>query len=205
MATVVGLKEFYRVDPGLCFKEQFWHSSEGAELYNQKNPEKAKQLLAEAGYKGQEIIILTNSDYDYMLKAATVTQAQLKAIGMNAKLQVYDWPGSLAVRKDMTKWDLAYTSISLRFDPIGHDFMFHSGATWMGLKNPQIDKVLEQGAREFDPKKRYEAYRQLQRLVYTEVPIVKHGDLFGLQAHRTTVKGYQAWYTTRFWNVWLEK
>jgi peptide/nickel transport system substrate-binding protein len=64
---------------------------------------------------------------------------------------------------------------------------------------------LEQGAREADPKKRYEAYRQLQRLVYTEVPFVKHGDIFGLQAHRAPVKGYQAWYSTRFWNVWLEK
>ncbi len=205
MATVVGLKEFYRLDPGLYFKEQIWHSSEAAELYDQRNPEKARKLLAEAGYKGQEIVILTNSDYDWMLKAATVTQAQLKAIGMNAKLQVYDWPGSLAVRKDMTKWDLAYTGISLRFDPTGHDFMFHSGNTWMGLKNPEIDRVLAQGARESDPKKRYEAYRQLQRLVYSEAPIVKHGDIFGLQAHRAVVKGYQAWYSTRFWNVWLEK
>ncbi|MBI4010943.1 MAG: ABC transporter substrate-binding protein [Candidatus Rokubacteria bacterium] len=205
MAAVVGLKEFYRLDPGLFFKEQFWHSGEAAELYDQKNGEKARKLLAEAGYKGQEIVVLTNSDYDWMLKAATVTQAQLKAIGMNAKLQVYDWPGSLAVRKDMTKWDLAYTGISLRFDPTGLDFMLHSSATWMGLKSPQIDKALEQGAREADPKKRYEAYRQLQRLVYTEVPFVKHGDIFGLQAHRAPVKGYQAWYSTRFWNVWLEK
>ena len=205
MATVVGLKEFYRLDPGLFFQEQFWHSSEAAELYNQKNPDKAKKLLAEAGYKGQEITIITNSDYDQMLKAATVVQSQLKAIGMNVKMQVYDWPGMLAVRKDLSKWDLAYTGISLRFDPTGLDFMLYSSATWMGYKNPHMDKLLEQGAREGDPKKRYEVYRELQRLVYTDVPIVKHGDMFSLHAHRAAVKGYAAWYSTRFWNVWLEK
>ncbi len=206
MATGGGLKEFYRLDPGLSFQEQVWHTSEAAELYNQKNPEKAKRLMAEAGYKGQEIVIITNSDYDWMLKAATVTQAQLKAIGMNVTMQVYDWPGQLNVRKDRSKWDISYTGVSsLRFDPTGLDFMLHGAGDYTGYKNPKLDAALDQGARESDPKKRYEAYRQGQRIVYEDVPLIKHGDLHGIQAHRAHVKGYSAWYAPRFWNVWLEK
>ncbi len=205
MTAARGVKEFYRLDPGIFFKEQFWHSTEGAELYNQKNSDKARRLMAEAGYKGQEIVLVTNSDYDFMLKAGTATQSQLKAVGMNVKMQVYDWPGSLAFRKEPARWDILYTAISLRFDPSGMDSNLHSRATYTGYKSAEMDRVIEQGVREGDPKKRYEIYRQLQRLLYTEVPFIKHGDTFGLQAQRAAVKGYVPWYSTRFWNVWLEK
>ena len=205
MMAVTGLKEFHRLDPGLWFREQFWHMTDGAELYNQKNPDKAKRLLAEAGYKGQEVVLVTNSDYDWMLKAATVTQAQLKAIGMNVKMEVHDWPATVAIRTDPTKWDLIYTGISLRFDPTGTNFNLYSASNFTNYKSAQMDTLLDQAAREGDPKKRYEIYRQVQRLVYTDVPFIKHGDLFGLQGHRANVKGYAAWYTTRFWNVWLER
>src|SRR5205814_9407497 len=54
MAAGFGNKAFYRVDPGLSFPEQpQWHSRAGGELYNQKNPARAKKLLQEAGYAGQ--------------------------------------------------------------------------------------------------------------------------------------------------------
>ena len=85
------------------------------------------------------------------------------------------------------------------------DSNLHSRATYTGYKSPEMDRVIEQGVREGDPKKRYEIYRELQRLFYTEVPFIKHGDTFGLQAQRAAVKGYVPWYSTRFWNVWLEK
>ena len=43
----------------------------------------AKKLLAEAGYKGEEIVIITNSSYQSMYKAAQVVAEQLKAAGFN--------------------------------------------------------------------------------------------------------------------------
>ena len=82
-----------RVDPGFYFKEQVWYSTAGGKLYNQKNPAKAKQLLKEAGYNGEPVVFVTNTSYDYMYKAAQVIQEQLKKIGMNVTLGVYDWPG----------------------------------------------------------------------------------------------------------------
>jgi len=82
-----------RVDPGLYFKEQVWYATTGGNLYNQKNLAKAGQLLKEAGYKGEPVVFVTNTSYDYMYKAAQVIQEQLKKIGMNVKLEVYDWPG----------------------------------------------------------------------------------------------------------------
>ena len=40
-----GSKTFYRLDPGLFFPEQPWHSTVGAKLYNQHDPDKAKRFL----------------------------------------------------------------------------------------------------------------------------------------------------------------
>ena len=67
-----------RLDPGMYFQEQVWHSNVGAELYNQKDLEKAKALMQEADYAGEEIIVVTNTDYEYMYKAAIVLEQQLK-------------------------------------------------------------------------------------------------------------------------------
>src|SRR3989304_4312172 len=134
--------------------------TDGAELYNQKNSEKAKRLLAEAGYKGQEVVLVTNSDYDFMLKAATVTPAQPKSLGMTVKLEVHDGPATVAIRTDPTKWDLIYTGLSLRFDPTGTNFNLYSASNFTNYKSPQMDNLLDQAAREADPKKRYEIYRQ---------------------------------------------
>ena len=136
-----------RVDPGFYFKEQVWHTTAGGKLYNQKNPAKAKQLLQEAGYKGEPVVFVTNTSYDYMYKAAQVIQEQLKKIGMNVTLGVYDWPGSLAVRKDMGKWDMFTSSHSTRFDPNANDFYFRAKTTFFGYENPKMESPPRQGQR----------------------------------------------------------
>ena len=42
---------------------QAFYTEAGKETYNQKNADKAKKLLAEAGYKGEKVMLLTNKDY----------------------------------------------------------------------------------------------------------------------------------------------
>src|SRR6266536_146026 len=92
MAAGFGDKAFYRVDPSLMHVEQPpWHSKAGGELYNQRNPEKAKKLLKEAGYTGAPIRWLTTKEYEYMYKHALVAKQQLEAVGMKIDLQVVDW------------------------------------------------------------------------------------------------------------------
>src|SRR5690606_30802527 len=49
------------------------------------DPEAAKALLQEAGYVGQEIVILTNQQYKSMYDTAVVAQAMLQANGINAR------------------------------------------------------------------------------------------------------------------------
>jgi peptide/nickel transport system substrate-binding protein len=60
MAAAVGHPLFYRLDPALFPPELvLWHSTAGGALYNQRDKDKARRLLREAGYAGQPIRWLT--------------------------------------------------------------------------------------------------------------------------------------------------
>ena len=194
-----------RVDPGFYFKEQVWYSTAGGTLYNQKNPAKAKQLLKEAGYNGEPVVFVTNTSYDYMYKAAQVIQEQLKKIGMTVTLGVYDWPGSLAVRKDMTKWDLFTSSHSTRFDPSANDFYFREKTTFFGYKNPKMEGLLDKASAATKFEERFRIYEEVQRLAYEDVALLKLYDHYTWQGHSAKLQGYTPWVMVRLWNVWMEK
>ena len=92
MAAAVGHPLFYRLDPGLSPPEAIlWHSKAGGAAYNQKDKEKARRLLKEAGYTGQPVRWLTTQEYEHMYKTALVAKQQLEEVGFKIDLQVLDW------------------------------------------------------------------------------------------------------------------
>ena len=194
-----------RLDPGFFFKEQIWHNSAGKELYNQNNPTKAKDLLKETGYNGEPIVMITNTDYDYMYKAALVVLQQLKKAGMNIKLEVYDWPGALAVRKDLTKWDLFFSGHSTFYDPSGMNFYFLPNSTFFAYDNPKMTAILERANASLRFEDRYKAYEDMQRLIYEDAAMIKLYDQNVWEGYSIKVKGYTPWVMIRFWDVWMEK
>jgi peptide/nickel transport system substrate-binding protein len=55
------------------------------------NVARAKQLFAEAGYKGEEIIVLHPTDQQLIGQNSLVIVEKLKEAGVNAKLEAMDW------------------------------------------------------------------------------------------------------------------
>ncbi len=118
MAAGFGNKAFYRLDPGLSFAEQpQWHSRVAGELYNQKNPAKAKKLLADAGYAGQPVRWITTKEYQWMYKNALVAKQQLEAAGFKVDLQVVDWATLVQRRNKPEVWDVFSTGITFNPEP----------------------------------------------------------------------------------------
>ena len=193
-----------RLDPGMYFQEQVWHSNVGAELYNQKDLEKAKALMQEADYAGEEIIVVTNTDYEYMYKAAIVLEQQLKN-GLQCqtsgpRLARFVRPGS-----DLSKWDIFFSSHSTRFDPSANDFYFMPGTTFFAYDNPEMVKYLKQGMDSTSFEDRYRAYEEAQRIFYEDVAMIKLYDLGIWQGWQEYVQGYRPWVMINFNNVWLDK
>jgi peptide/nickel transport system substrate-binding protein len=193
---------FYSLDSALVLPDQTdWYSQAGKELYNQNDLEKAKQLLSEAGYKGEEVTLLVTRDYPDYYNAAVVAQQQLKAIGMNVKLDVYDWPTMQERRKDEKLWDIFVVGFAVR--PTIHQLPFlDSRGGYPGWTNsPEIDRLLDeiQGSPSIEAAK--PLVDKLQALVWEELPIIKLGNRVNLSAVADHVQGFTDLIGPVFWNV----
>src|SRR5690606_37000035 len=83
----------------------------------QYDPAKAKQLLQEAGYKGQELVIQANKrGHVPSYQAAVMVQAMLQAVGVNARIDVLEWATHLD-RFNTGNFQLSSFSYSSRMDP----------------------------------------------------------------------------------------
>ena len=80
--------------------------TDNEDLYNQNNPERARQLLAESGYSGEPIIILDPTDFPTIHPIAPVLREQLSAVGINAEVKSTDWAGQLAVGRGTDGWHI---------------------------------------------------------------------------------------------------
>src|SRR5438105_4452760 len=118
MRAAVGNPLFYRLDSGLAFTEQkAWHSKAGGDAYNQRNKDKAKKLLQEAGYKGEPIRFITTKEYEWMYNVALVTKQQLEEVGMTIDLQVVDWATLVQRRNNEKMYEIFTTGMTLVPDP----------------------------------------------------------------------------------------
>ncbi|WP_095205323.1 ABC transporter substrate-binding protein [Mesorhizobium carmichaelinearum] len=101
------------------------------------NPEKARELLKEAGYAGEKVVILQSTNWSQASDAAQLLATTLRQIGVNAELAPGDW-GSVVQRSknkgpvDNGGWSVFITSSSdsiEQSDPISADFLHAKGET----------------------------------------------------------------------------
>jgi peptide/nickel transport system substrate-binding protein len=112
MQAAFGVPEMYRLNGSTMFVETDWYSEAGSELYNQNDPERARQLLAESGYDGEPIIWLTTRDRQWNFVIATVIKQQLEDVGLNIQLEVVDTPTIATRRAEREGWS-AYDTANL--------------------------------------------------------------------------------------------
>ena len=204
MAAAAGPKEFWQLDPGLFFPEQRdVYSRAGGDVYNHQNLDKAKALLREAAYKGQKIVVMSTKDYTWNNNTAQVLVPEMQAAGFTVDSQVYDWPTLLSRRTKPEMFDIFLTGFSPSIDPTGVIFF---GKTWPGwYKSDAMDAALAQWAR--TPATALDARRkvmdQIQTIFYTEVPVAKVGNQFGLEVYNDHLRGYTGYFDVRFWNAWV--
>jgi peptide/nickel transport system substrate-binding protein len=198
--------DFYRIDPGLMFREQtLWYSDAGADLMNLKDPEGAKADLAAAGYSGERVVILTSREYQYLYRASLVIQQQLAMIGVNVELEVYDWPTLLERRRDASAWDIFFTFAGIYIHPSQITFVDSRKGYPGGYANPEVDALLDQLVATADREAAAALFHDAQALYRADVPTVKLGDMFALSASGPQVTGFDYFFDLHFWNVSLSR
>jgi ABC-type transport system substrate-binding protein len=132
--------------------------------------EKAKALLAEAGYPdGFKATILSTSQYGMHQYTAEVAQANLKDIGIEVELELPDWATRKA-KSNKSEYEILVNGGGLLEspDPGGIWSSFHSTSAKgleHGFNDPKVDELLEKARAETDPEKRIALYKEIDAYV----------------------------------------
>lgn len=139
--------------------------------------EKAKALLAEAGYPNGFKAKIWVNDNPIRRDTAVILQDQLKQIGIDLTIETVEWGAFLdgTARGDHEMFLLGWGTVTR--DPDYGMYQLLSTTT-MGAagnrsfySNPTVDKLLEEGRTEMDLEKRKDIYKQIQEIVRTDLPM----------------------------------
>jgi microcin C transport system substrate-binding protein len=152
------------------------------------DPEKARQLLAEAGWSernNQGILMKDGQTLTLTLlytdkgseRHLTIFQEDLKKAGIELKLQFIDWTARIKLT-DERNFDMANAAwTGMLFPNVESDFHskyadINQTNNITGIKNPKIDEILDKYPEMFDLNERIEALRKLDGLIYEEHPYI---------------------------------
>src|SRR5690625_703982 len=168
-------------------QETQWYSDVGKDKYNVNDPEKAKQLFEEAGYDGEEIVLMTSRDYEYIYNASVIVQSQLEAIGLNVTLDVYDWSTLLDTRSNHPdKYDIMLSWVGYKPEPTSLHY-FNPGVSGF-TDSPELDDLLEEFRGQPTLEDAKPVYEKLQQwLYYDYISTTKIGDFKRIDATRDTI------------------
>ncbi len=171
------------------------------------DPALAKKLLAEAGYKGERIVIMTNKRYPQSFNSAVVAQQMLQAIGLNVDIEVLDWAAQLD-RYNKGNYQIQAFPYSGRMDPsLSYESMTgpkdrQPRKLW---DDPAVQALLEGSMVVGDKAERQAIFDELHKRFMADVPMVMlyNGIAGGAVGRR--VNGYASSVTSlpRLWEVSL--
>lgn len=138
------------------------------------DPEKAKQLLEQAGWDGSQTLrFLVNSGDATFVNAATVMVAQWAAVGIKAEIQTVDFATlmSMAGKREYDILAVQYTYAPV--DPYPDVAWLLGGeGSWTGYGDEAVNEALNETQLTSDTEKTKQLYSVVNHKVQEEVPMI---------------------------------
>jgi len=169
------------------------------------NPEKAKQLLSDAGYpNGFEAVIKLPERFAYAKRSGEIIADMLAQVGIKLKIELLEWGQWL---------DRVFKNADFDLSVIGHaepfDINIYANPKYyFRYDNPKFQEMLKKAEMEPNPKKRKDLYIGLQKMI-TEDAV--NGFLFVLPSLPTMKKEVMNWWkdypmtAVDVTEVWIQK
>ncbi len=181
-----------------------------AALTSKRDYDAAKRLVAEAGYKGEKIILLDAVDQPLIHAEALVTTEALKKLGLNVEYVASDW-GTVVTRRASKKppaeggWNMFETGWvgSDTLDPSTNVMLRANGEkAWFGWPtDDKLEELRTQWLKASDSEERQDIAAKIQQRAFEVVPYVPTGQFFTKTAYRKNIKGYVSAPAIFMWNV----
>jgi len=151
------------------------------------DPKAALELLKSAGWDyppGEEVLQKDGKpfEFEFLLSSssklgeqiATMLQENLKEIGITMSIRKLEWAVFIQ-RIEEHSFDACTMGWALGWESDPYQIWHSSqavdkGSNFVGFKNAEADKLIEDARKEFDPDKRREMYYRFQEIVHDEQP-----------------------------------
>ena len=136
--------------------------------------EKAREHLAKSSYKGEELLFKTTQSAE-RVKVSELICAQLADAGFNIKVDQMEGGRFFDEVYAHMKYEIGLFNTTSDYgdaDAPGfarlHSSMFGNSNNYFGVKNEELDKVLEEGRFSADPEVREKAYEKMSEIIRDE-------------------------------------
>lgn len=187
------------------------HNPDLAYVYD---PEKAKELLTEAGYpNGFSVTLTIRSAWPLCEKAALVVQENLAQVGITVSIEVVE---SATVISQGRAGELLFAILHYggggRLDPNGNlSSLFLPGApyNYTGYDNAEVAELITQAGKIVDRAERQNLYWQAEEIIVAEdIPAIFFGKLLDYVAYRDNFHGVKlllTGYILDCEDIWMEQ
>ena len=183
----------------------------GSDSFRRQDLARAKQLLAESGYKGEKIVLITTQEIPSISALGDVTADNLRKIGANVEVKVSDW-GTMVARRakkdrpDQGGWNLFHTTVggTNMTSPISN-FAINSscdGKNWFGWPcDAETEKLRAAYIQAADEGPSQAALEALHRHLWQTLPDIPVGQYVQPFAWRSNITGVLHAPLLVFWNI----
>ena len=166
------------------------------ENYYPYDPAKAKELLAEAGYeRGFSFTITVPANYQQHVSTAQIIAEELKAVGIDARLQLVEWGSWLEDVYTNGNYETTVIGLTGKLDPyeILTRFVSDYSRNFFHYDNSEFDTLIEEAMVESDESERIRLYKECQMILTEDAVCVWTCDPNLVIATRKDLKGYKAY------------
>lgn len=181
------------------------------------DPERAVDLLRDAGWAdldrdgvvergGTQLrftVLMPRGSQELVDRIAAWMQESLRIVGVRMEIELLEFRAFLE-RRNAGAFDAVMGHFGLGVTPDQFE-LYHSsarddGINFFGLADPEVDSLLEEGRREFDPRRRREIYFELQERLHELEPLMAMFHFRTPVLHRAGLRGVEP-SAAGLWNI----